>query len=378
MKNTLSLYNKKKFRLAQLASLLLLSLSLVATSSAAVYYVDDDSTAPISNGTSWATAYPSIQQAVDSAGDNGASESDPAQVWVAEGTYEGSGEYVVEMAEYVNLYGGFTGTETTRSQRNATTNRTIISGDSTQGGITGANNAVLDGFTITKLLGEYSGMYNYMTSPEISNCIFQNNHSLNDGAGMHNEASSPMISYCTFMNNKTEENGGAMYNYCSSPIISNCRFESNTAKMDGGGIYNFSCPAVVENSIFYRNIANNNGGAFYNIRSSPVITNCTIVYNQAELGPAVYTYNYLHYISPPIITSMSFPSITNCILISMGGQEVYSYNGYDSLSFSSVNYCCISHGYEGEGNFDANPMFWDIEKKDFRLPLITSQSEFFS
>jgi hypothetical protein len=65
--------------------------------------------------------------------------------------------------------------------------------------------------------GEGGGMYNFNSSPTITNCTF----SSNEGHGMFNEGSYygtciPIITGCTFYNNKRDifglPDGGAIYN----------------------------------------------------------------------------------------------------------------------------------------------------------------------
>ena len=109
----------------------------------AVWYVDADNTTGIENGRAWATAFSSIQAAVDAASARG------GEVWVAEGAYTATTDTVVTMAENVHLYGGFAGTETLREERDWTAHVTAIDGQNTRRCVIGANNATLDGFTIT-------------------------------------------------------------------------------------------------------------------------------------------------------------------------------------------------------------------------------------
>ncbi len=71
---------------------------------AAVWLVDNDTPAAqgAQDGLTWATAYDTIQEAIDTALSAGAGE-----VWVAEGTYTATTEPVVRMKQNVHLYGGF-------------------------------------------------------------------------------------------------------------------------------------------------------------------------------------------------------------------------------------------------------------------------------
>ena len=93
-------------------------LLLVLTASAAhaaVWYVNKAYTAVTPDGRTWATAYPTIQPAVNAAVDGD-------EIWVAKGTYTGTGTdlQVVNFGStksYIALYGGFLGVEPDRGQR---------------------------------------------------------------------------------------------------------------------------------------------------------------------------------------------------------------------------------------------------------------------
>ena len=100
---------------------LLISQNVFAT----VYYVKANATGT-NNGTSWTNAYTSLQSALTIAAAND-------EIWVAAGTYkpttttDKNSSFV--MKNDLSIYGGFAGTETLLSQRNYTTNLTILSGD---------------------------------------------------------------------------------------------------------------------------------------------------------------------------------------------------------------------------------------------------------
>jgi len=90
-----------------------------------LFYVKQDATGT-NNGTSWTNAYRDLQNAlaVAQSGD---------EIWVSKGVYKptsGSDRSIYfQLKNGVNLYGGFTGIETTRIQRDWKTNITILSGD---------------------------------------------------------------------------------------------------------------------------------------------------------------------------------------------------------------------------------------------------------
>ncbi len=90
-----------------------------------VIFVNDDIQKP-GDGKSWATAFKSLIVALEAA-------QEGASIWVTAGTYlptEGSDRNAsFRLKEGVDLYGGFSGRETSLDQRNWVKNKTILSGD---------------------------------------------------------------------------------------------------------------------------------------------------------------------------------------------------------------------------------------------------------
>lgn len=183
---------------------------------AATWYVDADNASATKNGLSWATAFATVQQGV-----NAAQAGD--EVWVAEGTYtqvggaaQAAGNIVV-MKTSVHIYGGFSGTETLRSERDWKNNLTILDALDVSGrrAVAAANNATLDGFTLKRGRPTDQGGAIYcdlITSLAIRNCLFEDNYA--------------------------SASGGALFVWRSQLIeISNCSFESNTAANLGGALY---------------------------------------------------------------------------------------------------------------------------------------------
>ena len=120
------------------------------------------------NGTSWTNAYTDLQSALSTSlsGD---------EIWVAAGTYKptSSTDRMISFAlkNSVAIYGGFSGTETLRTQRNYITDITILSGEIGAAGnadnsyhvvLGGGTNstAVLDGFTVTAGNANATSPYN--------------------------------------------------------------------------------------------------------------------------------------------------------------------------------------------------------------------------
>ena len=272
---------------------------------ATIYYVDLI-VKGTGDGLSWVNAFNHPQDAMDAAqpGD---------QIWVADGTYtrkSPTDTAVLTMKDGVDIYGGFAGWETDLSQRDYENNVTILDALGTDQShsrvVIGADNARLDGFTITGGHISFSecggGMANYGVSPTIENCIFTNNIGWSMGGGICNlYDSSPTLTNCTFSNNFAGLEGGAIYedygdNYCN---ITNCTFTHNEANESGGGAIrgrNYN----ITNCSFTNNLGYGSGAL--SISGNNSITNCTFKDN----------FGVLNYVGALGIWGGS-STITNCV-----------------------------------------------------------------
>src|SRR5690606_3718719 len=191
-------------------------------------YVDSNKTSS-GDGTSWATAMRTVWEALKTAHNCTGIE----EIWVAKGTYfpmvdqnniaTNRDSAFNNYRNGINLYGGFAGTENQLSQRNVSTNLTVLSGerglpDSSDNfykvmniiskvGETIDTNTVVDGFTITKG-NAYNG----------PGAFIYNGKSLN-----RQDAGAIRIS-------------GDGANTSCGPVIANCKIVQNAANY-GGGIY---------------------------------------------------------------------------------------------------------------------------------------------
>ncbi|MFH0939003.1 MAG: Ig-like domain-containing protein [Planctomycetota bacterium] len=343
------------------------------------------------------------------------------EIWVKTGTYKPTASTDRTICFYlkagVGIYGGFTGTETAREQRNWTANVTTLSGDIGDAGnednsfhVVVANgdmaNAVMDGFTVSG--GNANGgsdynnnsggaYFNQVIHLAVTNCAFSGNSASRGGGGMYNNDSSPTITNCIFSGNSaavtsSSSGGGGMYNNSSSPIVTNCIFSDNSATATaggyGGGMYNYSAPSspitkpIVTNCTFSNNSAFSGGGGMYNNNSSPTVTNCIFNGNSAKYGGGMRSSPA----SSPTVTNCTFSNnsasaassggggmyntssslvVTNCIMWGDIKGEIVN----ASSATPTVSYSCIEGGYAGTGNISTNPSFVDAATGDFHLQI---------
>jgi hypothetical protein len=195
-------------------------------------------------------------------------------------------------------------------------------------------NTVLDGFTISdgNAYGpdpndqSGGGMFNYQSSPIVTNCTFSGNSAEYYGGGMSNiNNSSPMVTNCAFSGNDATYGGGMHTLNNSNPTVTNCTFSGNAAISWGGGMRNFG--------------------------SSPTVTNCTFSGNTVKYQSGGGMHNY-----------DSSPTITNCIFWGDAPDEIY-----DVRSSSIVSYSDVQGGWPGTGNIDADPNFAHVITLNLRL-----------
>ena len=326
------------------------------------------------DGTSWADALPSVQEALHMA-------LNGAQIWVAEGTHKPTQgrtdrrgrDSSFQMKPGVALYGGFNGTETALDQRDWEGHVTVLSGDIGQEGapddncyhvVRGATGATIDGFTITGGRGDGSGpdhrrraggLYNDGASPRVVNCTFRDNYALYGGAIQNRFGAEPVIENCLFERNSATH-GGAIQNDACSSTITRCLFIGNLAQEQGGAMDNRAgASPTIYNCIFTANSAGDEGGAMMNSRApKPTIVNCTFSGNTARRGGVLFN-------------NEASPVLTNCIL--WGNQGTESGNNIFNYprSYPKVTYSCVEGGHAGKGNISADPLFADPAQGDFHL-----------
>ena len=262
----------------------------------------DASIASSGVGFSWATAFKTLQEALDNT-------CVVTEIWVKQGTYYPTKDIIGNlspanartktflMKSGIAVYGGFVGTETLLSQRNlALGNNSILSGDFLNNDTGFTNNTenayhvvyyqnanistILNGFIIqngnANLAtanndlggGVFCSGVGFISTPKIQNCIFTNNFASNAGGGIFANGAgsgsnaSPEITNCVFTNNTATNNGAAISANGiavgnASPSVYNCTFVNNTCPtvsvLRSIVLYYGFSSTTFQNNIFYNN-----------------------------------------------------------------------------------------------------------------------------
>ncbi len=260
----------------------------VAGAQAVVRYVALDGTGM--DGLSWATAYRTIQAALDDPMMVGGGE-----IWVKTGVY--GVPHAIQVRKAVRIYGGFSGAGNTR---NWTTYPTSVNGAGQAGHcfyVTG--NATIDGFGIVRGTGleadpNGAGVLVDQRTATITNCVFSSNVTGACGGAIATyKADGTKIVNCLFSGNKVTMHGGAIYNAGGTGLqITNCTFQQNWTNGSGGAIYNHDCGVTIDGCTFDGNQTSTTdscvGGAIWNEGGSPTIRNCSFVRNRASYGAGIF------------------------------------------------------------------------------------------
>jgi hypothetical protein len=226
------------------------------------------------DGSSWASAYTSLQDALDAAQVGN-------EIWVAQGAYKpdagknvllGDRTATFELRSGVAIKGGYAGLgKSDPNARDIAAYETILSGDlksddavalksfDLYSDIQRTDNSLhvvsawsadrqtlLEGVTITAGNGlDGAGVCLIRSNPVISQCILRANRAgqlsgdglegWGQGAGVSCYQSEPAFRGCVFLSNWAGGQGGGLYSVESSPTLTDCVFQDNEAGMQGGG-----------------------------------------------------------------------------------------------------------------------------------------------
>ncbi|MGI6368938.1 MAG: PKD domain-containing protein [Anaerolineae bacterium] len=345
---------------------------------AGLWYVDADASAPLQDGTSWASALADLQQALRlaRAGD---------QVWVAEGVYRsgatGELEASFELVEGVALYGGFEGTETSLEERDPAAHPTILSGD------LAGDDLSQEGVTLdaAQIVGQNArhvvSAVGLTAATALEGVIISGGDArgapVARGGGLYAVNSSLMLREVALLGNAAGSGGGISVSG-GQPLLEGVLLEGNLASGAGGGILALEGSVVELVGARLRQNRAADGGALASYASSPRIVNGALAGNQAARGGALYAYggelqllqatlagNAGSTGSAAYLGGNASLGIGNSILWGNTPEEdppLYIHSGTASVACT-----LLSGGYAGEGNLDADPLFVDLPGGELQL-----------
>lgn len=411
-------------RLVGISVLVACALEAAAVSAGAVLYVDGDATGS-GGGESWSNAYTTLNEAL-------AGSVSGSELWVAEGTYTpttngGNRSSTFTVPDGVSLYGGFSGTESNRAERNPETNITILSADlanddgDTENGtwadmgensyhvvtVTGGI-ALLDGVTITRGWSWESsggnsggaGLYVVGSTVTLHRCQISDNLA-HSGAGMYAHASLVTISNCTFSGNLASDGrGGALYisadlaNPLTTTIVDSS-FLNNTATVgggvgDAGAIWSSSgAPVNIDRCLFEGNEAAwrftygsfaANGGAIVLFGDGSRIANTTFRGNRAHVGGALWLASAVDIVNCLFVANEAYRQSVGFYDYGGYAGAVYS-PGYGSATNVLIANCTfhLNHArtvggvYAGSGTRIVNSILWSNTSSEEQARLLDMQ-----
>lgn len=269
---------------------------------AAVRYVK--SGAPgASDGTSWVNAFSTVTAAIAASKPND-------EIWVAAGKYAGP----ITISMSARLYGGFSGTESKREQRDWKANRTILDGGR-KGSVVWvqqfAGGTVLDGFTIQNGSGtlDQRGIYDPPGARQAT-------------------AKSAVAPETTDTSTDTLIPDGV--SWPPKPD----RYEDVTV---GGGVYVDRARAVIRNCVIQDGFADYGGGVALRGGSAPAVTQCILRGNKAKYGGAVAVVSLVY---DPGYAEMPF--VGDCV--------IESNNATTGGGIYAEGYALVASGNDIRGN----------------------------
>lgn len=307
-----------------------------------VWYVNQTSTCTSGCGSSWPSAFPLLQQALDTAqaGDS---------ILVSQGTYfptkdkngqvSSGRDRTFKLLDDVTILGGYAGSGSSPDDRNTTIYTTYLDGDVGVSGdsldncyhivysrhLTGGE---LNGLTLRNGLmdatsTDFGGgaISNDTSTLTIASCIFVNNYTHGrPGGAILNMGGLIIIQDCHFENNGVHyvtpvqaPEGGAIANRSRAVLlIERCSFKNNFAFNAGAILIAGGCNVVTRESTFEGNTATRYGGAmqFYAGHGtlSPFITGL-----EGEVIDCEFRDNYAGISAGALSINMCWPTVGNCL-----------------------------------------------------------------
>jgi hypothetical protein len=338
-------------------------------------YVDRSVATP-GNGATAQTALATVKKGVETAASR-AGLCCTCEVRVAEGRYtlyQTGPTDTLLLRPRVSVYGGYP--QGFGQARDPAQHQTILDGRQTEDSthhvyhvVTGADEALLDGFVITggRARADQNsfnpdnyggGLIALNTSPTINACVFTKNEAIY-GGGVYATHSTAEFNHCRFSQNTADETGGGLHIHAGTPMLSHCDVQKNHATHGAGIHFGPGTDAHVQNTTFWHNTATDGGGGANVELAAPILLHTTFHANSATAGGALHASGSAH------------PVITNSVFWGDTPNEIEK----DADSTVTATYCDVQGGCtvaggctsDETGNLDADPHFLDSPNGDLRL-----------
>jgi len=251
------------------------TVSLHGTGVPSLWYVDFEAT-PGGDGTSWATAFSSLNEAMAHSDVLDGSEIRALSDWTSEGQ---------TISKSVSVYGAYNDSD----QRDLRNKTEICTDGAGRNLLISAPNVRLDGFFLVDGRADYgAGLTIGNSNITIANCDIVDNLTTYSGGGVHisSSASSTTLTDCLIKYNGSLHGGGGIFDQSSSTLtIHNCQIINNISSNSvGGGLYNTSSSGTtMTQCVISNNKSKDLGGGIYS--NSPItLTNCLIADNWSNYG----------------------------------------------------------------------------------------------
>ncbi|MFB3785404.1 MAG: right-handed parallel beta-helix repeat-containing protein [bacterium] len=375
--------------------LLLCILCITPSATGNVIYVSSIATGD-GSGSNWANACTSltagIAQAVTREYQGKIVDTD--EIWVASGRYKEA----IEMKDLIPMYGGFSGNEAYREERDWAANETIIDATGLNAtAVQAAHHGVLDGFTVTG--GSPSGNGGGVFCPKdssilLANCTISGNMGY-DGGGVYGaEGSSILFDHCAISRNVSDYNGGGVYcagwtsaafthssindNMCkdqsyhggegggvrcgdySSAIFIDCAISGNAAG-EGGGVYNSpwsDTHLAFSHCEITQNYGNCGGGV---LGRNVTMTDCIVADNTQKTDGCWYN-------AAAGVSCYGESTLTDCTITGNVVLEMGETGGCVLEGGGRMENCTIRGNRGGIGGLSVNVLFG--QTTDAVIPLI--------
>ena len=252
------------------------------------------------------------------------------------------------------------------------------------------------------------------TNLTIRKSVISGNTAVQDGGGILAKGSGlTLLDDVQMIKNKASESGGGVALFDGTKLFAyNCYFEQNESTLNGGGIYVSNSTLLVRGNVsvgevnkavFYNNKANSEGagGAVcFERHSTSEFYNVMIMNNFAGSGgggiASEYSDSYfqnvlitdnncsylnygdgVHLFASDVVlecctvaendrigvyaNNTSSAALTNCVV---WGHSIY---GVTTNPVHTVAFSDIEGGYQGEGNINSDPLFWDPANYKYQI-----------